>query len=1195
MRDHQAPRLIICFLLAGLITVAHAGTTGKITGRVTDEDGNALPGAQVIVVGTYFGAICDIDGHFSIIQVPPGRHVVTVSMIGYANLKVTDVQVASDLTTDLGRLRLATEIIGMEAIEIKAVKPIVEIDVTDSRRQISAETLDSMPVDDYSEALEAQTSMKMEGGELHVRGGRGGEVIYMVDGMVINDPLVGGNSGLNVASNAIDEMSVLTGGFNAEYGNAQSGIINLVTKEGNLTKTSGTFSYMTDNLSAGGTDIIPSKFSFNTQRLQLSLGGPEPITTYVLPALGIKLPGDNLSYFASFDANITDGYRPNGRSREDRDVLGLNVPNRQYNSYSINTKLSYRFNPKMKFTATYRASYDQNEGSSWQKRFTPETNYRTKRLSDHFNLNWTHTLNNSTFYTVNAALFRTGYELKPGGNTPDWFPRIWPVGDFISWSDYRSFDDYLSDFENQIILPWSGFGGSYAGSVPDYWEPYQDGEPYQDIGADGIPLSGDREGGEGNHLYDPGEPYEDLNGNGMYDEPNGQFDFPEAYNDANGNGIWDEGEDYQDGWDFVDRNANDELDDGEIMYIDYEFNGEYDPWNDVNADGFWQPGEGDFRVDNLYFATRNYALSFFQFVEGNGVYDPGEVFTDWNGNNFWDPFDGFADPGFAAEDFYDVGIDGIPDEQEPGYDPVSNPDPSGDNYPRNPNGTEGNGRYDAPEWRSQYDDWNASGEPDGSGDPNDPESEWVDYNGNGVVDLYGEPFEDANWNGLYNEGRVGTYDVWSQWHERTEDIYTLKFDLTSQIGKHHQGKAGFQISSNNFEHKEIQYPHREYPFEDEEADSSDYPDRGVFRDFYGRSPIDGAVYAQDKMEFEGLIVNAGLRMDFRYLGGDADDGEVYDQSGELIPVEAWTFYFSPRLGISHPITEQDVLYFNYGHFVEWPEFDKVYARDTQGPSAYNLFGNPNLKPERTVAYEFGVDHAFNDNFKVDVTGYFKDVFDLVNQWVLGDRYDRFYVYGNVDYGRIRGFEVNFEKRYSNHISGTAAYGYQVATGKSSSDRSVYDSGYAGENLPLKENYLDWDERHSITLNLDFRFFPGDEIDVLGLNLPSNWGMNFLWKYGSGLPYTLLDENGNRIEGENVENNVRKPYTSELDFKFNKGFRFAGTDLELIFDIRNVFNRKNIREVYGQWGTPFGDGRLSFRDPYNYLSGRNVRVGVRARF
>ncbi len=1197
--DSHARRAALCALMVTLAaSVALGGTTGKIVGRVVDERGNPLPGAQVIVEGTYFGAVAGEDGFFSVIQVPPGRHTVLVSMIGFADVRITDVVVASDLTTDLKTIRMVTKAIDMAAVEVKAERAIVERDVTESRRQVSAETLQNMPVDTYADVLEAQTSVKLEGGELHVRGGRGGEVIYMVDGMVINDPLVGGNAGLTIAQNAIEEMSMLTGGFNAEYGNAQSGIINLVTKEGNVTRTSGSASFMSDVLSIGGKEIIPADFSFNTQHVTLSLGGPEPVTTYILPKLGVRLPGDNVSYFISFDGNITDGYRPNGRDRPDREVLGVSIPERQYNSYSASAKLSYRFKPQMKLVLSYRGSYDRNEGSDWAKRFTPDTNYRTMRASNHYNLNWTHTLSNSTFYTLNTALFTTHYELLPGGHRPDWFPKIVPVGTWGSWGDYRSFYDLLADLDNLVILPWPNFWGSYRSSVPDYHEPWCDGEPFSDYGADGLPFTGDRAAGEGNAVWDPGEPYEDLNGNGMYDPPNMQYDYPEAFDDRNGNGRWDPGEPFQDGWGFVDRNGNGEWDSGEVAYIDYQFNGRYDPWDDHNKDGVWQPGEGDLRVDDKWVVTKD-GIRGFGIVEPNGVYDPGERFTDWNGNGMWDPYDGFADPGFPAESFHDVGIDGIPDQYEPGYDPVTNPDPNGDNYHAtlNPWGTEGNGTYDRPEWRSRWDDWNGNGVPDGDGDRNNPDSEWVDFNHNGVCDLFGEPFEDANWNGQWDRGREGTYDQWAQYHERKEKIATVKFDLTTQIGKHHQAKTGFMVNLNDFTHREIQYPQHEYPYEDVEADSlGGYPDRGTFRDFYARKPVDGAVYLQDKMEFEGLIVNAGLRLDFRYLGSNLKGRKVYNQAGELVPLDMWKFYLSPRLGISHPITERDVLYFNYGHFVEWPEFDKVFARDTQGPSAYNLFGNPNLLPERTVAYEFGVNHAFTDNFKMEVTGFFKDVFDLVNQWVLGDRFDRFYVYGNVDYGRIRGFEVNFEKRYSNHISGNAGYTYMIATGKSSSDRSVYDSGYAGENLPLTENYLDWDERHSITTSLDFRFFPDDEVRLFGLRLPSDWGVNILWKYGSGLPYTLQDEeSGRNVEGENVTNNVRKPYTSTLDLKIDKGLGIAGMRWSFVLDIRNLLDRKNIREVYSRWGTPWGDGRLYLRDPYNYFPGRNIRLGVRTTF
>ena len=81
----------------------------------------------------------------------------------------------------------------------------------------------------------------------------------------------------------------------------------------------------------------------------------------------------------------------------------------------------------------------------------------------------------------------------------------------------------------------------------------------------------------------------------------------------------------------------------------------------------------------------------------------------------------------------------------------------------------------------------------------------------------------------------------------------------------------------------------------------------------------------------------------------------------------------------------------------------------------------------------------------------------------------------------------------------------------------------------------------------------------------------------------------------MSNNVRKPYTSELDVKIDKGFSVAGLSFDLILDVRNVFNRDNVREVYERYGTPWGDGRLYLRDPYNYHAGRNVRVGVRTTF
>jgi hypothetical protein len=175
-----------------------------------------------------------------------------------------------------------------------------------------------------------------------------------------------------------------------------------------------------------------------------------------------------------------------------------------------------------------------------------------------------------------------------------------------------------------------------------------------------------------------------------------------------------------------------------------------------------------------------------------------------------------------------------------------------------------------------------------------------------------------------------------------------------------------------------------------------------------------------------------------------------------------------------------------------------------------------------------------------------------------------------------------------------------ATGKSSSDRQTYDRDFSGLTVPLRENYLNWDERHRVTVNFDYRILPGDDVRLFGIGIPDDWGVNVLWKYGSGLPFTKRDEDGNLTGSENIENNGRKPWTSTVDLKFSKGFRVWGMTYDVLLEVLNVFDRENVREVHAngvrqadgslEW-TPEGDGRLISRDPTHYGPGRNLRVGI----
>ena len=213
-------------LLMIFTSIAIAGSTGKIMGTVTDaQTGEPLPGVNVVVEGTVLGAATDKDGVYFILNVPPGNYKVTASMIGYTTVTKTDVDVNIDQTTRLN-FQLKPEAIAGEEVVIVAEKPPVEIDLTASKQRITKTEIENTWVATVKDAVEIQSGVNIHGG---IRGSLGLEVAYIIDGIDVRD--MGSNSTfLEANTTAIEEMEILTGGWNAEYAQAAGAIVNIVTK-----------------------------------------------------------------------------------------------------------------------------------------------------------------------------------------------------------------------------------------------------------------------------------------------------------------------------------------------------------------------------------------------------------------------------------------------------------------------------------------------------------------------------------------------------------------------------------------------------------------------------------------------------------------------------------------------------------------------------------------------------------------------------------------------------------------------------------------------------------------------------------------------------------------------------------------------------------------------------------------------------
>ncbi len=470
----------------------------------------------------------------------------------------------------------------------------------------------------------------------------------------------------------------------------------------------------------------------------------------------------------------------------------------------------------------------------------------------------------------------------------------------------------------------------------------------------------------------------------------------------------------------------------------------------------------------------------------------------------------------------------------------------------------------------------------------DPEGGWVG-DGYSIADwLLYTPTRIVDTDGYYRQG-ASRY----AWNDTKSTTSTARFDITSQVTTQHQIKAGLEA--------------RYYDVFDYSVDTAS--GGNIYLNRYHAFPNSGAVYIQDKMEYRGMIVNAGLRFDYfdpnfdEYPADPSNPVTPGTSPGDpdhiVNPIEVpMKYHLSPRVGFSHPITERDVLHFTYGHYFQMPMFDRMYYGSSYDLSgSFPLIGNVDLEPEETISYEVGVKHQFDDFTLMDITGFYKDITGLIdtekNFYSAVDAYDR---YINGDYGNVRGAELTIMRRPSGFLSASANYTYQVAKGKSSGATQNYSYLWAGWIIPKRESYLDWDQRHSINANVDFRIPRGEGPRIGTYPFLEGFGVNLQFSYGSGFPYTQ-DSQGTASPEINGR---RYPWTMDTDIKVNRQIWAGPVTFDVYCWVMNVFDRRNINtisEIAWYDADQDGDGRPdhdpggSLSNPYVYGRPRMIRFGI----
>jgi len=480
-------------------------------------------------------------------------------------------------------------------------------------------------------------------------------------------------------------------------------------------------------------------------------------------------------------------------------------------------------------------------------------------------------------------------------------------------------------------------------------------------------------------------------------------------------------------------------------------------------------------------------------------------------------------------------------------------------------------------------------------------NQWPGYSDS--AGIYNGTIQDSNYQAseeyLYYGYTTGD-DFYPRYLERKAAYTGSRFSFLSQLDKNNQIKFGGDI--------------RRY---DLDWDSRQFFNAQPYGETYSASPYFGAAYVQDKIELNDMIVNIGLRFDYLYTDIEYwHDPIEKDYRKSSSPKVQW----SPRLGISHPVSERSVLHFNYGYLFQPPDVSLMYT-NLQGDleSGYPLFGNPDLDAEKTVYYELGWTQLLNDDLRIHVTTYYRDIKNMVGaREVVDDRGNIFTVFANSDYGSVKGFDFALESLRRNLLNWSINYSYMIASGNASDPYEWYYDYFTVEGderpvQPTTEYPLSYDQRHNLTTVLDFRVGRNDNITFLGARVPNSWGINLLARYGSGMAYTKTDKNGKRLGSLNGE---RMPYTLRFDMRFNKDFHFSEKSrnyFSFFVEVENLFDRRNVVDVYTSTGSADNDGRLALnvnsptyeqerlwsellaKDPLHFDHPRQLRLGLEFNF
>jgi hypothetical protein len=1236
---------LTAFIAFGSLAVAQ-NNPGSIKVLLQDEKKEAIPFANIVVYnGTTQVATgtTDMDGYAFVKQLAPGKYNVKAVYVGFQTKTIKDVIVNNDKVTYFTIPMTNEGGVKLPEVEVTYQAPLINPNTTQGQDFTRGDYM-QMADKSIEGVLSTAAGVYSNGTDLNLRGARnsgggaGADGSSAANNIYIDGERVIGTA--KVSRGAVQQMSVMLGGIPAQYGDVSSGVISITTRGAQPTWSGGV---------EAQTSQLTDKFGYNY--LGFNFGGPVVMkkdSTGSRPMVGFFLSGEleyqkdprpwatgiyqvNKDKLSKLESNpltydpLSGTYYLAASYLNNNDMYKSAVrPNVAQRGFRLNPKIDIAVNPNLNITLGGSWDYTTNhtfvyEYALLNSQHNPQVIQNTMRgyarLTQRFGPSGAAEQEKSqsaiknAFFTAQVSYQKYTYTQQDEQFKNNYFDYGY-VGKFdekqmpyysvqnssVAHSLHTGHDTNAVSASNPAYV-FGGYIDTMISFTPGNTNPLTANYTSQlmnDYAAQGVKV------------WNYGQIYQN-NGLRNGDRPN------------NVHSLWyNTGRPYG-GYDFRDQrmfrltsNFTADIKNHSIV-VGVEFDQRDERGYSIQTGALWNQMRTLANNHNQFVDTASLMYNAAGTVNVTNFNPYGSNYTDNSlpvvtGSMKYEP----SSQSVFSKNFYDqIGVDGDHNWQSTKYINIDNVDPSKLNLGMfapdeliNPN--QGSATVDA--WGYDY-----------TGKRLTQKVSFNDFLNKFHTDKFGDTIHDRLLNGfkpVYMAGYI----------QDRFDFKDIKFNVGLRIDRYDANQMVLKDPYTLFDAVHVSDLTGSYASQVPSSipkdavvyvTSSDPGTRTISGYREGANWYDASGNAVSDPKIIGEL-SGGQALP--WLVNDAD----YHKSG--YSNSAFTAYkpqinVMPRVAFSFPISDVATFFAHYDILTERPTSgtnrmdpkDYYFMSSNQG----GILANPNLKSQRTIDYELGFNQVLNErkSASIEISAFYREMRNLVQIVRVNQAYPLSYLtYGNVDFATVKGFSSTFKMRRTGGVQFSANYTLQFAEGSGSNANGGYNLASSSQPNLRVILPLDYDQRHTFNANFDYRFGTGKDYKgpstVIGgktYQWLDNFGFNIVPRLGSGTPYTRRFPPKSDVEvGNNITQSIygdlngsRLPWQFKTDMRIDKNFiltigksdgtkKAKVTNLNVYFQILNVFNTKNVIAMHNYTGSPTDDGYLSSNIGLNEINQKNVQ-------